>query len=123
MGGLKSEIVGNKAFFSLSYSEDNRSLLVQPGQTEVSDSTTQGLQKAIWFKVCSPLTPGGAQRSSGPVVVQTFLCPALTTTWSRCGTREATRRLFSNSQATRTRFSAATGPAVRWSPAVVLTTI
>ena len=27
MGGLKSEIVGNKAFFSLSYSEDNRSLL------------------------------------------------------------------------------------------------
>ena len=27
MGGFKSEIVGNKAFFSLSYSEDNRSLL------------------------------------------------------------------------------------------------
>ena len=27
MGGLKTEIVGNKAFFSLSYSEENRSLL------------------------------------------------------------------------------------------------
>ena len=93
MGGLKSEIVGNKAFFSLSYSEDNRSLLAtgadrsirlyDPRATEgnlvtaTSPFSFARIEIFQRFKVCSLLTLGGAQRCSGLVVVQTFSCPGI----------------------------------------------
>merc|ERR1712107_184746 len=121
MGGLKSEIVGNKAFFSLSYSEDNRSLLATGADRSIRLYDPRATEGNLVQSVFTSHT-GWCSAVQWASVVQTSSCPALTTTWSRCGTREATRRLFSSSQATRTRFSVATGPAVRWSPAVVLTT-
>ena len=95
MGGLKTEIVGNKAFFSLSYSEENRSLLATGADRSVrlyDPRATEGnlvifpkmktyrLKDLFRFKACSRPTLAGVQQYNGPPAGPISLCPGLETT-------------------------------------------
>ena len=94
MGGLKTEIVGNKAFFSLSYSEENRSLLATGADRSVrlyDPRATEGnlvifpkmktyrLKDLFRFKACSRPTLDGVQQYNGPPAGPISLCPGLET--------------------------------------------
>ena len=93
MGGLKTEIVGNKAFFSLSYSEANRSLLATGADRSIrlyDPRATEGnlvkppqnikkkkLKYFLRLKACSHPTLVGVRQFSGLRADPTYLFPGL----------------------------------------------